>query len=390
MPILLIFIIYLTFISFGLPGSVLGAAWPAIHETLGAPIDWVGYIFMVLVGGMVVSNLLSDRIIKRFGPVKVTIGGLLLMAASLAGFSVLPSFGWFFLIALPLGLGGGVIDTSLNGYVTLNYRASFLNWMHCCWGIGATLGSALMAWYIANGNLWNRGFQLLSCLQIAAVIMLILSIPLWKRQSNTNVSQDHPRVPIRSLLNMPYMKISLISYFCCNSLEASANIWGASYLVAERGIEAAPAAELAAFYFAGLTLGRAMSGVLAFRVSNTSLIRMGQALAFAAIVLLMLPLPANFCKIIYPLFGLGLSALYPSMLHETPKRFGASNTQSAIGLQMACACIGGTFMPPVIGLLSSWIGMKVYPYVMLALIIAMILTSEKVNKGLRASSGLQL
>lgn len=388
MTTFLLIIIYLAFISLGLPDSLLGAAWPVMQSDFGAPIETAGYLFMTIAGGTILSSLVSGKVLKRFGTGKVTFVSVLMTACALLGFYFAPSIIWLFLCAIPLGMGAGAVDSGLNDYVATHYKAHHMSWLHCFWGVGATLGPVIMAQYISNQN-WGKGYLTISGLQFILVVILLFTLPLWNKVNSHITINKEPEEPkgvsfkenvekVRPL-QMNGVKLALASFFFYCAVEATVGLWGSSFLVNVKGVTAATAAEWVSFYYAGITIGRLITGFVTFKMSNQMLIRMGQIIALTGAILLVLPLPSFFSVAGFIVVGLGLAPIFPCMLHETPARFGEKHSQAIMGYQMAVAYTGSTFMPPLFGFIASHTTVALFPICTVIFVIAMVLSSEKLN-----------
>lgn len=350
---ILLLIIYLAFISLGLPDSLLGSAWPAMFDDLGVPLDYAGIISMVVAAGTVVSSLFSGKIIDKFGVPSVTTFSVFLTAAALMGFSYSHQFIYLCFLAIPLGLGAGSVDAALNNYVALNYKAKHMNWLHSFWGVGAAIGPMIMAGYLAQGESWSRGYNTIAWIQICLVVILLISIPLWVKKKNPydeieEKSHDH----LSLLKNTPGLKPALLLFFCYCTIEASFGLWGASYLVFERGFEAEQAARFVSLYYLGITIGRFLSGFLTHFFTNRHLVYLGQGVIALGLISLFLP----FDFLVLPgflLIGLGCAPIFPSLLHETPVNFGQKKSQAIMGMQMASAYVGITLMPFIFGKIAT-------------------------------------
>jgi len=385
MATILLVIIYLAFISLGLPDSVLGAAWPVMQADLGAPLETAGWLFMTIAGGTIISSLVSGRILKRFGTGKVSFFSTLMTAAALLGFYFAPSVYWLFLCAIPLGLGAGAIDAGLNDYVAAHYKAHHMSWLHSFWGVGATIGPIIMAQYIAGGNSWSNGYFAIAGIQFVLAIILLLTLPLWNKgkKNNGEAEESGERVDHAEIvkpLQIRGVKLALLSFLFYCGAEATMGLWGSSFLVSMKGLPAAEAAQWVSFYFAGITIGRFITGFITFKVNNGTLIRMGQILALAGAILLFLPFTSVFALAGFVLVGLGLAPIFPCMLHETPARFGKKHSQTIMGYQMAVAYTGSTFLPPVLGFIASHSTIGIFPLCIVLLAAAMFLISEKLNR----------
>ncbi len=381
MALLLLIIIYIAFISLGLPDSLLGSAWPVMHMELGVPVSFAGIITMIVSGGTIISSLNSDKLIRRFGTGKVTAVSVFMTAFALLGFYAAPHFIWLCLFAVPMGLGAGSVDSALNNFVALHYKANHMNWLHCFWGIGATAGPLIMSMFLTESGGWNKGYLTISIIQICLVILLFITLPIWKFFEKGYVSSQEKsqNAAISRLLGMKGAKAALLSFFCYCAVETTAGLWGGTFLVRHTGLSADTAAKWISFYYLGITAGRFLSGFLAMRTDNRTLIRAGQIICGLGGIFLLLPFSDYFQLAGFILIGLGCAPIYPGMLHETPKRFGKELSQAIMGIQMAFAYVGSTFIPPVFGFMSEFTGIGVLPVFLLILIVIMIVSSEIIN-----------
>ncbi len=346
---LLLFVIYLSFISLGLPDPMLGAAWPSMYEGFGVPVSYAGIISMLIAGGTIVSSLQSDRMTRALGTGKVTALSVALTAVSLFGFSISSSFWMLCLWAIPYGLGAGGVDASLNNYVALHYASRHMSWLHCMWGVGATLGPYIMGYTLTAGMSWNTGYRSVSIMQIVLAAVLFFSLPLWKKRSDGISDQDNGGRPLtlRQIIAIPGAREVLIMFFCYCALEQTAGLWASSYLVLNRGFSSEAAATLAALFYIGITAGRAVSGFLTIKLNDTQMIRLGEIIIAIGILCIILPLGSALCSAGLILVGLGCAPIYPCVIHSTPVHFGADKSQAIIGVQMAFAYIGILAMPPL-------------------------------------------
>lgn len=392
MATFLLIIIYLAFISLGLPDSLLGAAWPVMQGDLGAPLETAGLLFMTIACGTIISSLISGRILKRYGTGKVTFVSVLMTAVALLGFHFAPSIVWLMVCAVPLGLGAGAVDTGLNDYVAVNYKARHMSWLHCFWGVGATLGPIIMAQFISgdSSSSWRNGYFLIAAIQFALVIILFFTLPLWKKvkvKRNDRLLEESDE--LKDVINEKEtntkplqtkgVKWALTTFFFYCGVEATVGLWGSSFLVNIKGISVATAAGWISFYYAGITVGRLITGFITYKVTNLTLIRWGQLIALSGAIILVLPLPSAFSFVGFIIVGLGLAPIFPCMLHETPTRFGKKHSQTIMGYQMAFAYTGTTFMPPLLGFMASQMTIGIFPIVIVIFAVAMLLSSEKLN-----------
>lgn len=378
----LLAIIYVSFISLGLPDSLLGAVWPTMRADLAAPLPMAGMVSMISAGCTIISSLFSSRMVSRFGTGKVTLVSTAVTAVALVGYALAPSAWMLVLAAIPLGLGAGGVDAGLNNYVALHYEAKHMSWLHCFWGLGAMGGSLILSACIGLGAGWRSGYGVVIAIQTALVIVLACTQRLWRSPAGGDAAEDasQPLLTNAQVLRLPGMKSVLITFFCYCASEACMMLWIASFAEQVHLVSKDQAALLSSLFYAGITAGRALSGFLTLRFSSKALIRTGSLMMLAGAVLLLLP--AGYVGLIAgtALIGLGCAPVYPCTIHETPNRFGVHASQSATGLQMACAYTGSTFMPPLLGLISGALGLKVFPVILTGFIVAMLLSGEAVNR----------
>lgn len=377
---LLLALIYVSFISLGLPDSLLGSAWPQMQESLGVSLSLGGVISFLITASTILSSLMSHRVIQRFGTGGVTMCSVAMTALALLGFSLSDSFLVLCLWAIPYGLGAGSVDAALNNFVALHCKAKHMSWLHCFWGIGATGGPYIMGLCLSRGMGWQAGYRTISFLQMALTLILLLSLPLWKKQELPLSGGEtvRPQTPQwRKLLKRPGVKAALTAFFFYSALELTTGLWGSSYMVAVRGISPETAAKWISLFYLGITAGRFFSGFLTLRFSDDTMVRLGEGTAIVGIILLLLPLHNLFLCVGLILTGLGCAPIYPSLLHATPQRFGKSLSQSLMGTQMAISYLGSTTMPPVSGFLSEKISMGLYPVLLLVFALCMTILTEK-------------
>lgn len=377
---LLLALIYVSFISLGLPDSLLGSAWPQMQESLGVSLSLGGVISFLITASTILSSLVSHQVIQRFGTGAVTMCSVAMTALALFGFSLSNSFLALCLWAIPYGLGAGSVDAALNNFVALHCKAKHMSWLHCFWGIGATGGPYIMGLCLSRGMGWQAGYRTISFLQMALTLILLLSLPLWKKQELPLSGGEtvRPQTPQwGKLLKRPGVKAALTAFFFYSALELTTGLWGSSYMVAVRGISAETAAKWISLFYLGITAGRFFSGFLTLRFSDDAMVRLGEGTAIVGILLILLPLHNLFLCLGLILTGLGCAPIYPSLLHATPQRFGKSLSQSLMGTQMAISYLGSTTMPPVSGFLSEKISMGLYPILLLVFALCMTILTEK-------------
>lgn len=391
MATFLLMIIYLAFISLGLPDSLLGAAWPVMQSDYGAPLETAGFLFMTIAVGTIISSLVSGRVLKRYGTGKVTFVSVLMTAGALLGFHFAPSIIWLIVCAVPLGLGAGAVDAGLNDYVATNYKAHHMSWLHCFWGVGATLGPLIMAQFVSGDSSWRNGYFVISGIQFTLVIILFFTLPLWNKvKTKSNIILKEETEDLKGVTNDDHakdvkplqvrgVKLALSSFFFYCGVEATVGLWGSSFLVNVKGLSVVSAAGWVSFYYAGITIGRFITGFITFKITNLTLIRVGQIIALTGAIILFLPLPSVFSLAGFIIVGLGLAPIFPCMLHETPTRFGKKHSQTIMGYQMAFAYTGTTFMPPLLGFIAAQSTIGIFPITIVIFVVAMLLSSEKLN-----------
>ena len=377
---LLLAIIYIAFISLGLPDSLLGAAWPVMHEDLGAPLSYAGIISMIIAFGTVVSSLQSDRLTLWLGTGKVTAISVAMTAAALLGFSASSEFWMLCLWAIPYGLGAGGVDAALNNYVALHYRSWHMSWLHCMWGVGAATGPYIMGMALEMGMGWPAGYHIIAVMQVVLTIILFASLPLWKeRKDEVQADSGHKRKPhsLREVFWIPGAREILVAFFCYSAVEQTCGLWASSFLNLSKGISAEQAASFGAMFFIGITVGRAINGFFAMRMHDESMIRMGQVLILLGIVTVMLPAGDAVALAGLILIGLGCAPIYPCIIHSTPTHFGKEKSQAIIGVQMAAAYIGTMLMPPLFGILANHLSISLLPIYLLVLLAIMAFMHER-------------
>ena len=383
--VFLLAIIYLSFISLGLPDALLGAAWPNMYPQFQVPVSYAGIISMIIALGTIISSLQSDRLTRKFGTGKVTAVSVGITALALWGFSISHSFILLCLWAIPYGLGAGSVDASLNNYVALHYSSKHMSWLHCMWGIGATLGPYIMGAVLTGGATWNTGYRIISVLQIALTAVLIFSLPKWKGQNTSSGETVHGKaLSLKELLAIPGTKAVMICFFCYCAIESTTMLWASSYLHLSKGVDAKTAASFAGMFCIGITIGRGINGFIAMKLKDCQMIRMGQAIILAGIIVMILPFGKAVSLIGFSLIGLGCAPVYPCIIHSTPEHFGAERSQAIIGVQMASAYVGTCLMPPLFGLIANHISIKLLPVYLLILLALMVYMHELLERKCKA------
>lgn len=383
---LLLFIIYLSFISLGLPDAVLGAAWPIIHEEFGVPISFSGSIYMLISCCTILSSLKSESLRLRFGTGKITAFSVLLTAVAIFGFSISPSLSVMLFFAIPYGLGAGSVDAALNHYVAVHYSGRSMNWLHCMWGIGAALGPYILGFVLQRGESWRSGYLVLSMIQATLTIVLFLSLGLWgKEEKKEKTEEKKTPMSFRRILSITGAKECLVSFFLYCAIEQTLGLWSGSFMVYSLKIEAKLAASFVALFYFGITFGRFLAGILAAKWQDEALILGGCGILFLGLVLLFCSMvPSQEVKLFgmelrqilvicaLLLSGLGCAPIYPAIIHSTPRNFGAENTSALIGKQMAAAYIGSMSFPPFFGVLAKIFGTGLFPFFSTVLFFGML------------------
>ena len=375
---LLLVIIYLAFISLGLPDSLLGAVWPVIHREINVPLSWSGIVFMIIALGTIVSSLLSDRLTRRFGAGRVTAFSVALTCAALFGFSLSRSFLMLCLFAVPYGLGAGGVDAALNNYVALHYASRHMSWLHCMWGVGATIGPYIMGAALTGDCGWSAGYRTIGLMQLVLTAVLFMSLPLWRSTDGCAEGTSREKaLPLRMVVRLPGAKAVMLCFFCYCAVEQTVGLWASSYLVTARGVDPVTAARYGSLFFLGITAGRAVSGFVTLRLNDTQMVRLGQGVILFGLALLLLPLGNNAALAGLIAMGFGCAPVYPSLIHATPGHFGADRSQAVIGVQMASAYVGTSLMPPLFGWISAHSSIRLFPAYLLLMLVLMSVSHER-------------
>lgn len=376
---LLLLLIYLAFISLGLPDSLLGSAWPVIHRELQVPLSYAGAVTMIVSFGTICSSLMSERLTKKLGVNIVTVCSVLLTAIALYGFSTASAFWMLCLWGIPYGLGAGAIDAALNNYVALHYNSRHMSWLHCFWGVGTIISPYIMS-YALTTSVWQNGYRMVSFLQMGITVILLVTLPVWKvnRKANEQKAEQAAVIGIRGALKIKGVPQLLLGFFSYCSLESTLLLWSSSYLVGAKGVTAQKAAAFASLFCIGITAGRFLSGLVTEKLGDYNLIRIGTGILLLGCIAMILPLKTDVAALGgLVVMGLGCAPVYPSIIHATPDNFGAQNSQAIIGIQMASAYVGSTFMPPVFGLIANHISVALMPFFVLFFIVLMYIMVKK-------------
>ena len=384
MTTLLLAIIYICFISLGLPDSLLGSAWPVLHGEIGAPVSYAGIISMIIFAGTIIASLFSDKLLRRFGAGLVTAVSTAMTATALLGFSISSRFWMLIIFAIPYGLGAGAIDAILNNFVALHFKAQHMSWLHCMWGVGASISPYVMSFALIRINSWSWGYLIVAIIQMTLAAMIFISLPLWKK----GVDAKTDETPAASLGFSEIFKIRgaipcFLAFFCYCSMELTTTLWTSSYLVGVWDFSPELAAGFASMFYLGITAGRFLNGFLAMKLSDKTLIRIGCCVVALGISLLFIPLHSTFALVGFIIIGLGCAPIYPCIIHMTPSVFGKDKSQAMIGVQMAFAYIGFMTMPPLFGLIAEHISISLLPLYLLIFLVLIFTMHELVIKKTR-------
>lgn len=375
MATILLIIIYIAFIGLGVPDSLIGSAWPAIHSELNIPIEAVSVITFLISGCTVLSSMFSSRILNKIGTARVTAFSTAMTAFSLLGFSLVPSFLFMIPLAVVLGLGAGAIDSGLNNFVALHCKASHMNFLHCFYGVGVSLSPYLMSRALSNIG-WRGGYRYAFYVQLAITILLIVSMPLWKRTASNEDAEEEKGVNLSFLQMAKRSEVRQvwIIMLVTNAIEYACGVWGSTYLVEEKGFEMKYGALALTVYYVGMSIGRFVSGLIANKIGTWKRIGMGCVVLAPAIIIMLLPLPGFVAVIGLFLVGLGNGSIYPNMIHLTPHNFGKDVSQSIMGSQIAFAYMGVMLAPPMVSLVSGLFGIRIYPILLAVFYVVMVVS----------------
>lgn len=375
MYLLLLALIYIAFISLGLPDSLLGSAWPVMRIELGVPISYMGIVSMIISGGTILSSLLSDKLTTKFGTKIVTVSSVFLTVIALFGFSFSTKFWMLILFSIPYGLGAGAIDAALNNYVALHYKAKHMSWLHCFWGVGAIVSPFVMG-YALTTSVWNNGYRIIGFIQLGIAVLLLATLPVWKVNKDST-EEERKSIGISKALKIKGVPFLLIGFFAYCAAEATAMQWASTYFVEVKGMSGQKAASFASLFYIGITAGRFLSGFITGKLGDQKMIIIGTTILICGIVTLFLPFNSYVIAVIaFILIGFGCAPIYPCIIHSTPQNFGAENSGAIIGIQMASAYVGSTFLPPLFGLIGKVIGFSFMPIYLLVFIVIMIVMIE--------------
>lgn len=383
MTTILLFVIYISFISLGLPDSILGSAWPTMYQELDVPVSYAGIIAVIIAFGTIVSSLQSDRLTLKLGPGKVTAISVALTAFALFGFSISSSFLMLCLFAIPYGLGAGSVDACLNNYVALHYKGWHMSLLHCMWGVGAVTGPNIMAYALTNNKGWNSGYFYISMLQIGLTAILLFSLPLWKKRERIVDGRETKSLSLREVVKIKGVKEVLLCFLCYCGVEQSAGLWTSSYLNMYKGVPAEEAARYASMFFIGITVGRGLNAIIALKLKDRTMVRIGLTIIAIGIIVMIIPASSIITLIGLILIGLGCAPIYPSLIHATPDSFGEDKSQAVIGIQMAFAYIGVLALPPLFGFIADFTDISLLPVYITILFVVMLISFERLQKKIK-------
>lgn len=379
---LLLAIIYMAFVSLGLPDSLLGSAWPVMQGELSVPLSSVGLLTMLISACTIVTSLFADRVINRFGTGVVTAVSVAISAVALFGFSVSTSFAMLFIWAIPYGICGGAVDAALNNYVAVHYSSRQMSWLHACWGVGVTISPNIMGFCLSKQLGWEMGYRAVGVLQLSLAILMFSTLSIWKKKTEEKEEEVQTKiVSVPQALKIKGVPMVLIAFFCFCAIETTAGLWASSYMVGYRGVAAETAASFTALFYLGETAGRFLNGVVADKFGDKIMIRVGAIGMIFGIGMILLPFTTDavaLCGLV--ILGLGAAPIYPCIIHATPVNFGKENSQSLVGIQMASAYCGSTFMPPLFGLIAQFADVSLYPVFLGLFAVALLVLTESVNK----------
>ena len=363
--------IYLSFISLGLPDSMLGSAWPAMNVSLNAPLWGAGLVQMLISFCTIISSLNSAKLIRRFGTGKLTAISVATTALALLGFSLAKNYAFLLLMAVPLGLGAGAVDAGLNNYVALHCEAKHMSWLHCFWGVGTIIGPMILSAVLRVGGSWATGYRAVGLIQCAVSALLFATLGMWKRGNIQQEEYGAKALSVWEVLSLPGAKAGMVTFLCYCAVESTLGLWGATYISQVRGVDEATAASFGAMFYIGITVGRAISGFMAMKLLPKQMVRVGQALLALGCIFMMIPAGSTLSGIGLVVCGLGCAPIYPNIIQDTPVNYGTENSQAAIGVQMAFAYVGSTFLPSIFGALAGVGGYGLLPYFAIGICVLM-------------------
>lgn len=381
-------VIYLIFVSLGLPDSLLGSGWPKMQAVFGVPSSYAGYISMTISFMTILSALFSPRLIRKFHTKWIVLFSILLTILGLTGFSCSGTYASLFLFAVPYGLGAGAIDASVNHYVANHYSSAVMNFLHCFYGVGAVISPNIMALALKYAR-WNEGYRWTAYLQAGILAVVILSLPLWKKNEAGAEENGQSMAGIRETIRVPGVISTLIAFFSYCSGEATCFLWTSSYFAGTKeGLSDGMIASFGSLIFGGLMAGRLISGFVSNGLGDKKLIRIGIVTELAGIFMVMLPAKGYLLTAVgFVIIGIGMGPVYPAIQHMAPEKFGKKYSAAIIGLQMAFAYVGSTFMPMIFGQLQQGLGIGIMPGYLLVFAVFNMVFLEISYKSCRRNRG---
>lgn len=377
---LLLALIYVCFVSLGLPDSLLGSAWPVLHEEISVPISYAGIISMTIFVGTILSSFFSDKLLHKFGAGKVTAVSVTMTALGLFGFFLSNKFWMLILWSVPYGLGAGGVDAILNNYVALHYKPQHMSWLHCMWGVGASISPYIMSFSLVSLDSWNYGYLIVSVIQAVLSVIIFISIPLWSKGSagadSDDTAEESKPLSFKEIFAIKGALPCFIMFFCYCAMELTASLWASSYLVNKCGFSPETAAGYASMFYIGITLGRFVNGFFAMKLQDRLLIRAGTVIVAIGIVMMLIPASSVLTLVGFITIGLGCAPIYPCIIHMTPDVFGKDKSQAMIGIQMAFAYTGFLVMPPLFGVIAEKVSISLLPPYLLVFLVLIILMHE--------------
>ena len=366
---------------------MLGSAWPAMSAALNAPLWGAGLVQMLISFCTIISSLNSAKLIRKFGTGRLTAISVATTALALLGFSLAPNYVFLLRMAIPRGLGAGAVDAGLNNYVALHCEAKHMSWLHCFWGVGTIIGPMILSALLKSGRTWVSGYRAVGAIQCGVSLLLFLTLSLWKRGDIQQEENGAKTLSVLEVLRLPGAKAGMTTFFCYCALESTLGLWGATYISQVRGVDEAAAASFGAMFYMGITIGRAISGFVAMKLLPKQMVRLGEALLAVGCMMMMIPAGSTLSGLGLVVCGLGCAPIYPNIIQDTPVNYGAENSQAAIGVQMAFAYVGSTFLPSIFGALAGMTGYELLPYfvfALCALMAALFGVQKKIVEGRKA------
>ena len=383
MAAFLLAIIYLIFISLGLPDSLLGSAWPIMQVEFNVPSSFAGYVSMTISFMTIISSLLSPKLLKIMHTKWIVIISIFLTIIGLMGFSFSSEYYMLFIFAIPYGLGAGAIDAAINHYVASHYSGSSMSFLHCFYGIGAVISPNIMSLALKYAH-WNEGYRYTAYIQAGILFCVIISLPLWNKVNkiDENINEEEQSTSIIKAIKIPGVILTLISFFAYCASESTCFLWTSSYFAGTKiNLNDEMIASFGSLIFGGLMLGRLISGFITNKLGDKNMIRIGVSVELIGILFILFSFDNYIIAMIgFIITGIGMGPIYPSIMHMAPYKFDKKYSSSIISLQMAFAYIGSTFMPMLFGIIQEHLGIWIMPIYLLIFLFLNILLMELSNK----------